>query len=71
MIRSSSVVAQLRMKPVDSSTKGTVAGHAVLAYVAILVRSMYAAAALFAVADDSADEVARLEVGSTIATSMW
>ena len=65
MIRSSSVMAQLPMKPVDSSTKGTVADHAVL------VRSMYAAAAPFVVADDSADEVARLEVGSTIATSMW
>ena len=31
---------------------------------------MYSAAALFVVADDSADEVARLEVGSTIATSL-
>ena len=35
------------------------------------LRSMYAAAAPFVVADDSADEVARLEVGSTIATSIW
>ena len=52
-----------------SYIKGTVSSHSVLEYLLILICSMYAAAAPLVVADDSLDETACLEVGSTIEIS--
>ena len=56
----------------DSNTNGTVAGHSVFAYFAVLERSMKVAATPLVVAEESNLEIACLEVGPwRVARGEW